>query len=67
MSARGHKTFSLEELEDAINEGGIGFCIACGEQSDNGVEPDAENYECDSCGRPEVYGAEQILIMGLVS
>ena len=26
------------------------------------VEPDAEQYECESCGEPAVYGAAEIPI-----
>lgn len=40
-----------------------GLCIACGAEAE-GVEPDAENYECESCGSHRVYGASQLLIMG---
>jgi len=39
-----------------------GFCLACGNEAD-GVEPDAERYECEACGAPLVYGAEQLLLM----
>ena len=39
-----------------------GLCIACGEEAE-GVEPDGERYECESCGRRAVYGAEQLLLM----
>lgn len=38
-----------------------GVCMACGE-TQGCVEPDAEKYECETCGQPQVYGAEQILI-----
>ena len=41
----------------------IGFCLACGFQED-GVEPDARGYECDACGEAQVYGAEEIVLMG---
>ncbi len=41
----------------------IGFCRDCGEEQ-MGVEPDAENLECVCCGLNEVFGAEQLLIMG---
>ncbi len=58
-------TFSLEEVEPAIMDGTIGFCTACGVEA-WGVEPDACGYECEECGEPEVYGAEELLIMGLV-
>jgi len=39
-----------------------GFCHACGEEVD-GVEPDACNYECEKCGKTEVFGAEETLFM----
>jgi hypothetical protein len=40
-----------------------GFCVACGEEA-TGVEPDAERYPCEACGKRAVYGAEQLLIHG---
>lgn len=39
-----------------------GFCVECGADAE-GVEPDAERYECDVCGMRGVYGAEQLLLM----
>lgn len=41
----------------------IGFCLACGAEQ-SGVEPDAEKYTCNECKKPEVYGIEQIILMG---
>jgi predicted RNA-binding Zn-ribbon protein involved in translation (DUF1610 family) len=41
------------------------FRSSCGEIAYN-VEPDAEKYKCEACGEKQVYGAEQILIMGNV-
>ena len=38
-----------------------GFCLACGAEQD-GCEPDAEGYECEACGEPQVYGAEELLM-----
>lgn len=38
-----------------------GFCLICGNEQD-GCEPDAENYACESCGAEQVFGAEQLLI-----
>jgi hypothetical protein len=38
-----------------------GFCIICGCDAE-GVEPDARHYECEACGEPGVYGAEELLI-----
>jgi len=40
-----------------------GFCLACGEEADS-CEPDARKYHCEFCEADEVYGAEEILIMG---
>ena len=41
----------------------VGLCTACGYEQ-GGVEPDGEQYECESCGANTVYGAEQLLLMG---
>lgn len=43
-----------------------GFCLACGEWGEGGVEPDARGYECEGCGKKAVYGAEELSIMGSV-
>jgi ferredoxin len=60
------KRFKLEEIEEAIlSESYYGFCIACGACRD-GCEPDAREYECEECGEHKVYGAEELLLMGLV-
>jgi len=40
-----------------------GACISCGERA-YGVEPDARQYKCESCGAFTVYGLEELLIMG---
>jgi len=58
-------TFTLEEIEPALLEGTTGFCVNCGAEKD-GCEPDARNYPCDECGENEVFGAEELLVMGLV-
>jgi len=41
----------------------LGFCLACSAEHDQ-VEPDAERYECECCKALEVYGAEQIVLLG---
>jgi hypothetical protein len=35
--------------------------VKCGADAE-GVEPDARKYECESCGEPGVYGAEELLM-----
>lgn len=54
---------TIGALEEMV-EDQEGFCLACGNTQD-GVEPDARKYECDSCGAPKVYGAEELILMNL--
>ena len=42
----------------------LGWCLACGSEQD-GVEPDARKYTCESCGEPMVYGIEELLLRGI--
>lgn len=58
-------TFTMEQIEEAMEDGTIGFCIVCGEEHD-GIESDAREYPCEVCGTDSVYGAEEILLMGMV-
>ena len=62
-----HPSITTERLIEACNRrettlDNPSFCIYCGEEAE-GVEPDAERYECDSCGKRGVYGAEQLVLM----
>lgn len=60
-----HSSVTAERLQEAIESGDtIGFCIACGEDA-YGVEPDAREYTCEGCGESGVYGAEELLLMGV--
>ena len=59
--------FELSEDEySSIHDGGAGGCVRCGAEVCCGVEPDAEKYECESCGKRGVYGLEQLLMMGWI-
>ena len=51
----------VKEMDDHMQ----GFCIACGEIQE-GIEPDALRYECECCGESRVYGAEELVLRGLV-
>ena len=44
-------------------DGNGGACIACGEHCE-GIEPDAHEYTCQSCGTKKVYGYQELLIVG---
>lgn len=54
----------LAAIEDAnLGISNPGFCLACGEEA-GGCEPDAREYACECCGEMEVYGAEEVLMIG---
>lgn len=55
---------SFKTLERAAQAGNIGYCLACGKKA-TGVEPDARKYTCGKCGKDKVYGAEELVMMGL--
>lgn len=56
---------SLARVMRAVKaDDNFGFCTACGAKA-HGVEPDARGYTCESCGAPKVYGAEELLMMGV--
>lgn len=38
-----------------------GYCLSCGIEQD-GCEPDARGYECEACGEPAVYGADELFM-----
>lgn len=60
---RGMK-FEMHE-EEYRDLDGAGLCCACGAQADD-VEPDARGYDCEACGEPRVYGAEELLLLGRI-
>ena len=55
------KTFSIAKLEAAV-EHHYGFCRACGRKH-KAIDPDARNYVCEACGRKQVFGAEELVLM----
>lgn len=52
------------EFAMALSYDNQGFCLACGAVND-GVEPDARSYKCEACDEHKVYGAEELVLMGL--
>jgi len=65
--ARSGKTQWMPSIEEAqeMDSNSEGFCLACGYVQD-GCEPDAEKYVCESCGEHKVYGAVSLAFKGLV-
>jgi len=53
----------LKATESELFDMDTGRCRKCGEEA-MGVEPDARGYVCEVCGAPEVYGLQELLIMG---
>jgi hypothetical protein len=58
------KTFTLEQIKEGMAEN-LGFCIHCGAEKEC-CEPDAKKYKCDECNTFNVYGSEELILMGLV-
>jgi hypothetical protein len=63
---RVHPDVTLNRVTEAVTRAHVtldnpGFCIRCGAEAE-GVEPDARRYECEFCGEPGVYGAEELLL-----
>jgi hypothetical protein len=64
VRAPDYRTFAVAQIEEASNQQ-CGFCFACGAMQEN-CEPDARKYRCDDCRQNEVYGAEELVLMGLM-
>lgn len=43
-----------------------GVCLECGEIQEDGVEPDATEYECHFCEEFAVVGMEHALVIGYI-
>lgn len=65
IARNGNKQYkpSLSWITEA-QENSEGFCLACGAEHGY-VEPDVRKYHCTDCGAHKVYGAEELLLMGL--
>lgn len=48
-------------------EGYIGWCTTCSGFTRECTEPDAQDYDCPVCGENTVVGAEDALVMGLIT
>lgn len=65
ITVRGKQQFKPSiQLCMTMVEDSEGFCLACGEIAD-GIEPDARRCTCEACGEAKVYGAEELVLMGL--
>lgn len=55
---------TLEQIKE-MDDNQEGFCLACGNVQ-AGCEPDARQYECEECGKHKVYGAQELVLMGIL-
>lgn len=63
-SRSGEKLFKISiEYARELDDDYLGFCIAC--RHTQSAEPDARKYVCEACGKPKVYGAAELAMMGL--
>lgn len=56
---------TLEIIEEA-RENSLGYCTRCQEWTGECVEPDIYEGSCPVCEQDTLYGAEELVIMGLV-
>jgi len=58
---------TLEEVQEIMFGPAMdGWCTTCEEWTHDYCEPDAREYKCPACRNKTCYGAEELLIMGLV-
>jgi hypothetical protein len=53
-------------FKEAVDDN-LGWCTKCKDFTTGCCEPDAHRYECDECGKNSVYGAEEALLLGLIT
>ncbi len=51
-----------QERYQELTDDNAGYCKHCDAIRNENVEPDADGYDCDECGKPEVMGVENALI-----
>jgi hypothetical protein len=43
----------------------VGLCLKCGHER-SCCEPDAREYDCEECDENQVYGMQELLVMGKI-
>ena len=67
MTGKWHPSVTQARIEEMVvrrmtSLDNPGVSLGCGEEMD-GVEPDARGYDCEACGEPRVFGADEVMIM----
>lgn len=58
--------FSKSDIQVFL-EDGAGFCSLCQDiTAESGIEPDAEEYQCEVCDGYYLMGVENAIILGLI-
>lgn len=58
---------SFKSVEKKISDDSMqGWCTHCGKWTHDSCEPDAHEYKCPKCNNNTCYGAEELLIQGLI-
>jgi hypothetical protein len=57
---------SVEDYNEAVDQY-LGWCPLCEDFTRDSTEGDAEDYECELCGEDSVMGAENALLMGVIT
>lgn len=57
---------NTEEFQEAVDHY-IGYCTTCKKFTRECTEGDATDYDCEQCGCNTVVGAENAMIMGLLT
>jgi hypothetical protein len=66
MKLNANSTIEMTEGDYAeLSESNVGICLICGSQKEC-CEPDARHYPCDECDQLQVYGLEELLMMGKI-
>lgn len=60
------RSITMSEAEYLALQDNGGICLGC-DATQSQVEPDARRVTCQSCGKPFVFGAAQLLLMGRIA
>ena len=64
--SNGHFVMEQDVFSD-FSDQLLGYCVNCGEEHSDSLEPDARNVTCDYCNQDKVFGMEELLMMGKIS
>lgn len=57
---------TVKKFQNAV-DASKGWCTHCRKFTRDSTEPDAEGYDCPKCNNNTVMGAENALIVGMIT